>query len=136
MRMVDRPSPNHDARPGAVDMLILHYTGMPDRESALARLTDPAAKVSAHYLIDDGGMVFRLVPEERRAWHAGVSYWKGRSNVNGVSIGIEIVNPGHDFGYRPFPEAQVAAVIRLLDDIRTRWIVEDGLIVGHSDVAP
>ncbi|SRR5579875_2857414 len=135
MRMVDRPSPNHDARPGAVDMLILHYTGMPDRESALARLTDPAAKVSAHYLIDDGGMVMRLVPEERRAWHAGVSYWRGRTDINGASIGIELVNPGHEYGYRDFPPAQMAALAALVGDIVRRHAIPARHVLGHSDVA-
>ena len=85
-------------------MVVLHYTGMPTGQEALARLRDPGAKVSAHYLIEEDGRAFALVPEERRAWHAGVSFWKGQRNVNGVSIGIELVNPGHDWGYRAFPD--------------------------------
>jgi N-acetylmuramoyl-L-alanine amidase len=105
-------------------------------EAALARLRDPEAKVSAHYLIEEDGRVFAMVPEERRAWHAGVSFWKGERNLNGVSIGVEIVNPGHEWGYRSFPDAQIAAVIELLNGIRERWDVADGRIVGHSDVAP
>ena len=117
-------------------MLVLHYTGMPTGEAALARLRDPAAKVSAHYLIEEDGRVFALVDEARRAWHAGLSAWRGEAGVNGRSIGIEIVNPGHEFGYRPFPKAQVDAVIDLVGDIRGRWTIEDGLILGHSDVAP
>ena len=129
-------SPNFDARTAPPDMIVLHYTGMPTGEAALARLRDPAAKVSAHYLVEEDGRVFALVPEERRAWHAGVSSWQGETNINGRSIGIEIVNPGHEFGYRDFPNAQIAAVIDLLTDIRSRWTIPDTLIVGHSDVAP
>ena len=101
----DAPSPNHDERPtgGTVDMLILHYTGMQSAQAAIDRLRDPAAQVSSHYVVDEDGAVLRLVPEERRAWHAGVSYWRGQTALNGRSIGIEIVNPGHEFGYREFP---------------------------------
>lgn len=136
MNVIDAPSPNFEPRKTPPDMIVLHYTGMPTGEAALERLRDPAAKVSSHYLVEEDGRVFRLVPEERRAWHAGVSSWKGDHDINGRSIGVEIVNPGHEFGYRAFPEAQIAAVIALLDDIRSRWTVEDGFIVGHSDVAP
>jgi N-acetylmuramoyl-L-alanine amidase len=136
MDIIEAPSPNFDPRKAPPDILVLHYTGMPTGEAALARLCDAAAKVSSHYLVEEDGRIFRLVPEERRAWHAGVSSWKGQRDVNGASIGIEIVNPGHEFGYRAFPEAQVAAVIELIADIRTRWTIEDGNIVGHSDVAP
>ena len=117
-------------------MVVLHYTGMQTGEAALERLRDPAAKVSSHYLVEEDGRVFRLVPEERRAWHAGVSWWKGERDVNAVSIGVEIVNPGHEWGYRDFPDAQIEAVIGLLDAIRGRWQVPDDRIVGHSDVAP
>jgi N-acetylmuramoyl-L-alanine amidase len=136
MQLIEAPSPNFDARTAPPDMIVLHYTGMQSGEAALARLRDPQAKVSAHYVVEEDGRIFRLVAEERRAWHAGVSFWKGRTGVNGVSIGVEIVNPGHEWGYRPFPGAQVAAVIALLDDIRGRWTIEDNQIVGHSDVAP
>jgi N-acetylmuramoyl-L-alanine amidase len=136
MEFIEAPSPNLDARTAPPDMIVLHYTGMETGEAAIARLRDPAAKVSAHYVVEEDGRVFRLVPEERRAWHAGVSFWKGRQNLNGASIGVEIVNPGHEFGYRPFPDAQVAAVIALVGEIRSRWTVEDNQIVGHSDIAP
>jgi N-acetylmuramoyl-L-alanine amidase len=136
MTLIDAPSPNFEPRKSAPDMIVLHYTGMPTGEAALQRLRDPASKVSSHYLVEEDGRVFRLVAEERRAWHAGVSSWKGETDINGRSVGIEIVNPGHEFGYRAFPDAQVAAVIDLLSDIRSRWMVEDGWIVGHSDVAP
>lgn len=134
--MIEAPSPNFDARKRPPDTVVLHYTGMASGQSALERLCDPAAKVSAHYLVEEDGRVFRLVPEERRAWHAGLSFWRGERDLNGASIGIEIVNPGHEFGYRPFPDDQVEAVIGLLDAIRGRWSIEDRMIVGHSDVAP
>lgn len=136
MRFIEAPSPNFDARTAPPEILVLHYTGMPTGEAALARLCDPEARVSSHYLVEEDGRIFRLVAEERRAWHAGVSFWKGARNLNGVSIGVEIVNPGHEFGYRAFPDAQVAAVIDLVADIRARWSIDDGRIVGHSDVAP
>lgn len=136
MRLIEAPSPNFDARRAPPDMIVLHYTGMASGEAALARLRDPAAKVSAHYLVDEDGLVYALVDEARRAWHAGASAWKGATDVNARSIGVEIVNPGHEIGYRPFPAAQVLAVIDLLGDIRERWTIEDGLILGHSDVAP
>lgn len=136
MRFVERPSPNHDARPGAADMLVLHYTGMQTAEAALARLCDPAAKVSAHYTIDEAGTVYRHVPEERRAWHAGVSFWAGEANVNGRSIGIELVNPGHEFGYVPFPAAQIESLIELAFGILQRHAIAPRHVLGHSDVAP
>lgn len=136
MNFIEAVSPNFNERTVPPDILVLHYTGMKTGPEALARLCDEESKVSSHYLVEEDGRVFRLVPEERRAWHAGVSFWKGESDINGRSIGIEIVNPGHEFGYRPFPEAQVAAVIELVADIRTRWSIEDSRIIGHSDVAP
>jgi N-acetylmuramoyl-L-alanine amidase len=117
-------------------MVVIHYTGMETGEAALARLRDPAAKVSAHYMIERDGRIFRLVPEERRAWHAGVSFWKGETDVNSRSIGIELVNPGAEHGYLPFPDIQIEALIALLDGVRSRWTILDGDIVAHSDVAP
>ena len=136
MTPIPAPSPNFDQRKAPPDMIVLHYTGMQTGEAALARLRDPEAKVSAHYVVEEDGRVFTLVAEERRAWHAGVSFWKGQTDINGCSIGIEIVNPGHEFGYRDFPPAQTAAVIELVTDIRTRWMIDDSRIIGHSDVAP
>ncbi len=136
MDIIPAPSPNFNERAGPPDILLLHYTGMQSGEAAIARLRDPEAKVSSHYVVEEDGRIFTLVAEERRAWHAGVSFWKGERDINGRSIGIEIVNPGHEFGYRPFPDAQIAAVIALADDIRTRWMIADGDIIGHSDVAP
>lgn len=135
-RLIEAPSPNFNARLSPPDMVVLHYTGMETGEAALERMCDPDAKVSAHYMVEEGGRVYSLVPEERRAWHAGVSYWQGEDDVNGASIGIEIVNPGHEWGYRDFPSAQIDAVIGLLSEIRERWSVPDDRIVGHSDVAP
>jgi N-acetylmuramoyl-L-alanine amidase len=137
LRIVDRPSPNRDSRNGApVDILVLHYTGMKTAEEALARLCDPAAKVSAHYTIDRDGAVFAHVQEAERAWHAGVSYWAGEHNVNARSIGIEIVNPGHEFGYIPFADAQIDALIELAHGILKRHPIPPKRIIGHSDVAP
>ncbi len=136
MTIIEAPSPNFDARKAPPDKIVLHYTGMKTGEAALARLRDPEAKVSAHYVVEEDGHVFRLVPEERRAWHAGAGSWKGDRDLNSSSVGIEIVNPGHEFGYRPFPSAQIDAVIDLMDDIRGRWTIEDSGIIGHSDLAP
>jgi N-acetylmuramoyl-L-alanine amidase len=117
-------------------MVVLHYTGMLDGASAIARLADAEAKVSAHYVVAEDGQVVRMVDEDKRAWHAGRSWWRGISDVNSASIGIEIVNPGHEFGYRPFPEAQIDSVIQLLGGIVDRHRITRGNVVGHSDVAP
>jgi N-acetylmuramoyl-L-alanine amidase len=136
LRIVECRSPNCDARDRPIDMLVLHYTGMRTGAEALARLTDPAAKVSAHYTIDRDGRIYRHVPEELRAWHAGVSYWAGEKNVNGRSIGIELVNPGHEFGYVPFADVQIAALIDLADGIVKRHHIPAARVLGHSDVAP
>lgn len=133
---MDRPSPNFDDRMLPVTMLVLHYTGMPDAEGAIARLTDPEAKVSAHYVVEENGQVLALVPEDKRAWHAGRSSWRGITDVNSASIGIEIVNPGHEWGYRPFPEPQMEALIPLIADLIDRHGIEPANVVGHSDVAP
>ena len=138
MKIVQCSSPNHDARPegGAIDILVLHYTGMKTADEALARLTDAASKVSAHYTIGRDGRVFAHVPEERRAWHAGVSFWAGERNVNARSIGIELVNPGHEFGYIPFTDEQIGALIDLARGILSRHPIPPGRVIGHSDVAP
>jgi N-acetylmuramoyl-L-alanine amidase len=136
VRPIAAPSPNFDARLAPPDMIVLHYTGMRTGEAALARLMDPEAKVSAHYLVEEDGRLFALVPEARRAWHAGASFWQGQTDINGASVGVEIVNPGHEFGYRAFPEPQIVAVIELITEIRSRWTIPDERILGHSDVAP
>lgn len=129
-------SPNWNERKLPVSMVVLHYTGMRTAAEALERLCDPAAEVSAHYLIDEDGTVIRLVAEDKRAWHAGRSSWRGITDVNSASIGIELVNPGHEFGYRPFPEAQMEALLPLLADIVKRHDIPRANVVGHSDVAP
>jgi N-acetylmuramoyl-L-alanine amidase len=138
MRVIEAPSPNHDERPPGtpIDTLILHYTGMRSGTAAIARLRDPAARVSAHYVVEEDGAVFRLVPEARRAWHAGLSHWRGNTLLNGRSIGIEIVNPGHEWGYRPFPALQMAAVCDLCLAILSRHPIPARNVVAHSDVAP
>jgi N-acetylmuramoyl-L-alanine amidase len=135
---LDYPSPNFDDRPADVpiDMLVLHYTGMPCAEAALARLCDATAEVSAHYVIDEDGRCHALVAESDRAWHAGRSAWRGHANVNARSIGIELVNPGHEFGYRPFPARQMASLISLAKGILERHPIPPRNVVGHSDVAP
>jgi N-acetylmuramoyl-L-alanine amidase len=132
------PSPNHDLRQhGQVpDILLLHYTGMPTAEGALERLRDPAAAVSCHYFVFEDGRAVQMVPEARRAWHAGLSSWEGLSDVNARSIGIEIANPGHAGGLPPFPAAQIAAVIALSADILRRRPIRPERVLGHSDVAP
>ena len=136
LTIVEAPSPNFDARRAPPDMVVLHYTGMKSADEAVARLRDPEARVSAHYVVDEDGSILRLVAEERRAWHAGKGVWQGETDCNAASIGVEIVNPGHEWGYRDFPEAQAAAVIALLDDVRSRWAIPDARIIGHSDLAP
>jgi N-acetylmuramoyl-L-alanine amidase len=117
-------------------MLVLHYTGMQSAQAAIDRLRDPAARVSSHYVVDEEGQITVLVPEERRAWHAGISFWQGRRVLNDVSIGIEIVNPGHEWGYRPFPGRQIAAVIALSQGILARHAIPPDRVVAHSDIAP
>ena len=130
------PSPNWDERALPVSMVVLHYTGMPSAAEALERMCSAEAKVSAHYMIDEDGTVTRMVEEEHRAWHAGRSYWRGITDVNSASVGIELVNPGHEWGYRPFPEAQMEALVPLLAAIMRRHRVARSNVVGHSDVAP
>ena len=129
------PSPNWDERALPVTMVVLHYTEM-ERAAALERLTDPDAKVSAHYFISEEGEVVRLVDEDKRAWHAGASYWRGHKDVNSASVGIELDHPGHGLGYREFADAQIEALVPLLNDIVRRHDIPRANVVGHSDVAP
>jgi N-acetylmuramoyl-L-alanine amidase len=131
-------SPNQDDRPAGVpiDMLILHYTGMRTAREAIDRLRDPVARVSSHYVVDEHGAIFRLVPEDQRAFHAGVSHWRGHSDLNGRAVGIEIVNPGHEWGYCDFPALQMAAVCDLCLGILARHPIPARNVVAHSDVAP
>jgi N-acetylmuramoyl-L-alanine amidase len=134
--LIFSPSPNFDARAGEVEHLVLHYTGMQTGAAAVERLCDPAAKVSSHYLVDEDGTVYCLVEEQCRAWHAGISFWRGMRALNDSSIGIEIVNPGHEWGYRAFPEAQMGVVLELCQDILRRHPIAARNVVGHSDIAP
>ena len=136
LSFTDAPSPNFDERALPVTMIVLHYTGMESGEAAIARLRDPEAKVSAHYLVEEDGTILRMVAEDQRAWHAGRSHWRGIKDVNSASVGIEIVNPGHEFGYRPFTAAQMSSLIPLVADIKDRHGITRGNVVGHSDIAP
>lgn len=134
--MIFEPSPNFDAREEPVSHLVLHYTGMPTGRAAIDLLKAPRAKVSAHYVVEEDGTIFNLVPEAMRAWHAGISSWRGKSALNGASIGIEIVNPGHEWGYRAFPPAQMQAVLALCQGILRRHAIPARNVVAHSDIAP
>lgn len=136
--MIEHLSPNFDDRPIGIkiDMLVMHYTGMRSGDEALARLCDKDAKVSSHYMVHEDGRVIKLVPDEKRAWHAGISCWRGTSSLNDSSIGIEIVNPGHEFGYRPFPGAQMEAVADLAFNIIDKNQIQARNVLGHSDIAP
>lgn len=138
LKIMACPSPNQGPRPddGAVDMLILHYTGMESASAALERMCDPEAAVSAHYMIAEDGAVWRLVDEKRRAWHAGVSFWAGDTDINDRSIGIELVNPGHERGYQPFPEVQMTVLETLAKQIVERHGIPPHRVLGHSDIAP
>jgi len=133
-----RPSPNHNERtPGTpIDTLVLHYTGMQSGRAALDRLCEEAARVSSHYLVEEDGEIWQLVPDERRAWHAGPSFWRGHTDINSRSIGIEIVNPGHEWGYRAFPTIQMDAIIALCTTLLARHPIEPRNVVAHSDIAP
>jgi N-acetylmuramoyl-L-alanine amidase len=132
------PSPNHGERAAGtpIDMIILHYTGMESGERALRWLCDPESAVSSHYFIFEDGRICQLVDESRRAWHAGKSLWEGESDVNSRSVGIEIANRGHEFGYRPFPDGQIAATIALCRDILARHTIPPHRVLAHSDIAP
>ncbi len=136
MRCREAPSPSFNERLLPISMIVLHYTGMKTAQEALDRLRDPAAEVSCHYFVDEDGTITRLVADDKRAWHAGASHWRGVTDVNSASIGVEIVNPGHDHGYRAFPEPQIEAVIRLVAHLKDMYEITRGNIVGHSDVAP
>ncbi len=159
LAVIDAPSPNWDERTRPPDLIVLHYTGMADGEAALRKLRDPdpragayadalppsysgqapdasLGRTSAHYLVEEDGRIFRLVDEDKRAWHAGVAFWAGENNVNASAIGIELVNGGHDFGLPPFAEPQIAATTALVLDILRRRKIAPARVVGHSDIAP
>lgn len=131
-------STNFDERRKGVkpSMIILHYTGMATAKDALERLCDPESKVSAHYVVEENGRLIPLVEEDKRAWHAGLSYWGGEVDINSHSIGIEIVNPGHEYGYRPFPDKQIEGVIELCLGLIDKYKIKPWHVLGHSDVAP
>jgi len=136
--MKDVPSPNFNARDPSAQprLIVLHYTGMVSAQEALARLCDPGSEVSAHYMIDEDGELTQLVHETKRAWHAGRAYWAGERDINSASIGIELVNPGHAYGYRPFPKQQITTLKGLLHDLFRRWSLPPSCLLGHSDIAP
>ncbi len=134
--MIARPSPNFGERLLPVTMAVIHYTGMQTADGALDALTSPASGVSSHYMIAEDGTVFALVDEAMRAWHAGKGEWRGVTDVNSASIGYELVNQGSEFGYTPFPEPQIAALIVLLRAAFARWPIRPPLVIGHSDIAP
>lgn len=138
MKIIQRPSPNFGPRKGGVapDMIIIHYTGMTGTDTALDRLCDPGPEVSAHYLISETGQCYQLVEEAWRAWHAGVGSWDGCMDINSQSIGIELANPGPLLDFPPFPEPQILALETLIADIRSRWVIPSGRILGHADVSP
>lgn len=137
MKRVASPNFNDRAASCGVDYVVLHYTGMRSAQEALARLCDPVAQVSAHYLIDEDGAITQLVDEDRRAWHAGQSFWRGATDLNSLSIGIELVNPGHEFGYRAFPDVQIGALVGLLREIYARHpALRAQSLLAHSDIAP
>lgn len=132
------PAVNFEERRGGMkpSILLLHYTGVSTVQHALTCLCTPEYKVSCHYLIDDEGRIIQMVQEELRAWHAGLAYWAGETDINSASIGIEIQNPGHSEGYPDFTEAQMQAVEVLSHDIIARHNIASHRVLGHSDVAP
>ncbi|MEQ1687299.1 MAG: N-acetylmuramoyl-L-alanine amidase [Sphingopyxis sp.] len=134
--IIDHMSPNFDERTLPISMIVIHYTGMIDGPSAVERLSNAASGVSSHYVVEEDGRIFRLVSEDKRAWHAGRSYWRGVVDCNSASVGIEIVNPGVEYGYRAFPDPQIDSVIRLVHGIKDRYRITRGNVVGHSDIAP
>lgn len=136
MNIIQSPSPNHDERTLPIALLILHYTGMETGAAALAHMCDPQAKVAAHYMVEENGNIHQLVKDERRAWHAGLSFWAGETNINSASIGIEIVNGGHDFGLPDFPKVQISAVIALCKKLLRRHDITPLGVLAHSDIAP
>ena len=136
--MIFMPSPNFNLRPAnaKIRSVIIHYTGMETASAALDRLCDPASQVSAHYTIDEDGTIYNHVDPVNRAWHAGVSAWKDLENFNDFSIGIELVNPGYDFGYKEFPESKIESLVSLMKDLIDKFDIDPALVLGHSDIAP
>lgn len=134
--MIHLPSPHFNDRQLPIDMLVLHYTGMPSIEETINWLMDPRSKVSAHYLIDEAGLIYQMVAEDKRAWHAGKSFWQGCTDINSCSLGIELANPGHSHGYLPFPAAQIESLLGLSQELLRRWDISPSRVLAHSDVAP
>ena len=132
-------SPNFDIKKrvkNKIKFVILHYTGMKTESAALARLTDPKSKVSAHYYIKKNGEIITLVPDLYIAWHAGKSYWKKYTNLNKNSLGIEITNPGHNIKYEKFSKAQIESLVKLCKFLIRKYNIKPDNILGHSDIAP
>lgn len=136
MKILNTPSPHFNERASSVDSIIIHYTDMPSAADALAWLCNPASNVSAHYMIDEQGQLYHLVNEDKRAWHAGESYWQGCTDMNSCSVGIELANTGHSFGHTPFPEAQIEVLLRVCEKISKEWGIPASRVLGHSDIAP
>lgn len=137
MKVIERPSTNFsDRTDDEIDTIVLHYTGLETLDEALSVMCNPAREVSAHYCVADNGDIYQLVDEEKKAWHAGKSYWRERENINENSIGIEITNPGHEWGYTEFPNEQIVSVIELCKAIMGRHNIDQKNIVAHSDIAP
>jgi N-acetylmuramoyl-L-alanine amidase len=138
MNILQRHSQNFGDRAegSIIDKLIFHYTGMKSGEESLSRMCDNASEVSAHYFVDEDGTITQLIDEEKRAWHAGVSFWAGETDINGQSIGIEVQNPGHEWGYQEFPEPQIESLVGLATDILIRHDIPARNVLGHSDIAP
>ena len=133
--VIAAPSPNFNDRKLPISLIILHYTGMETGQAALERMCDPDAQVSAHYMVEEDGRIFQLVADEKRAWHAGVSYWHGERDINSASLGVEIVNGGHDFGLPDYPDVQIEAVCRLVSELMQRHGLKPEQVIGHSDIA-
>ena len=138
MKKISYPSPNFNDRPPntKIDILVLHYTGMPTSLDALNHMCNPKSRVSSHYMVDMDGEIYQLVSEQNRAWHAGISCWRGNSNINDRSIGIELENPGHEFGYQRFPDKQIDSLIELAKEIINRHSIPARNVIGHSDISP
>ena len=135
-RMEWRPSPNYNVRLRPISILVIHYTGMPDAEEAIQLLASPESGVSCHYFVHEDGRIVQMVEETDRAWHAGAGRWRGSDDVNSASIGIEVQNPGHEWGYRAFPARQMEALVRLTATIKARHNIDRADVIGHADLAP
>ena len=138
IKIIQKKSPNFDKRPRGtkINSIVIHYTGMKTFNQAYKRLCDKKSKVSSHYLIGRDGRIINLVDEKNRAWHAGVSHWKGVDDLNNNSIGIELENPGHEFGYIPFSRKQMSALVLLCKEIKRKYIIKSDWVLGHSDISP